>query len=317
MLEGLDLDDDGLLVGPASLDDAGVYGLDDDTALVQTVDFFTPLVDDPYKFGSIAAANSLSDVYAMGGTPICALSVLCFPCGTVPVEIMRDILKGGIDKIRESGAAVAGGHSVLDKEIKFGFAVTGRVHPSRIVRVSGARPGDVLVLTKPIGTGVLCHTLKAEGLAAEIESALVASMLELNAAAGTAMVEAGAGAGTDVTGFGLLGHALGMARSSGVTIAVRASDVPLLPGAREAAAGKIVPGGLKRNRRYVEPHLRSSTDETSLDLMCDPQTSGGLLVAVGKDRAAGFLKELEVRGVACAAAIGEVVARGDSYLRVE
>lgn len=304
------------MIGPETLDDAGVYKLDDRTALIQTVDFFTPLVDDPYDYGAIAAANSLSDVYAMGGVPILALALLCFPVGKTPVEVMKTILLGGMEKVKEAGAAVAGGHSVVDKEIKFGFAVTGLVHPSKVVRVSGALPGDALILTKPIGTGVLAHTLKAEGLRADVTRALVDSMKELNGPAAAAMTRAGAHACTDVTGFGLLGHALNMAERSDVCIALQADKVPTLPQAREAVSRKMTPGGLKRNRHYVSPHLETTCDEVTVDLLCDPQTSGGLLVAVAPDRAGSLLAELGSGGVRTAAVIGEVTKRRGPFLVV-
>ena len=305
------------MVGPETLDDAGVYKLDGETALIQTVDFFTPLVDDPYDFGAIAAANALSDVYAMGGAPLLALAVLCFPVGTAPLAVMRRILLGGIDKVREAGAALAGGHSVVDKEIKFGFAVTGTVHPVRVVRVSGARPGDALVLTKSIGTGVLAHALKAEGLGADVNRALVDSMVALNAAACEAMTKVGAHACTDITGFGLLGHALNMAVRSDVSIVLRGGDVPTLPQAKEAVSRKMLPGGLKRNRHYVQPHLDSTAGEETLDLLCDPQTSGGLFVAVSSDSAEALLEELRGRDVLSAAIVGEVIERRKSRLVVE
>jgi selenide,water dikinase len=304
------------MIGPETLDDAGVYRLDEETALIQTVDFFTPLVDDPYDFGAIAAANSLSDVYAMGGTPISALAVLCFPVGKSPLEVMKSILLGGMEKVKEAGAAVAGGHSVVDVEMKFGFAVTGLVHPSKVVRVSGALPGDALVLTKPLGTGVLAHTLKAEGLSADVNRALVESMKELNAQAASAMVRIGVHACTDVTGFGLLGHALNMAERGGVCAAINGDSVPALPQAAEAAARKMIPGGLKRNRRYVSKCLETSADEATLDLLCDPQTSGGLLMAVAPDRAEALLAELVSRGVRNAALIGEVLERSGPHLLV-
>lgn len=306
-----------MLIGPESLDDAGVYSLDENTGLVQTVDFFTPLVDDPYVFGGIAAANALSDVYAMGGVPLSALAILCFPVGSVGQDVMRSILLGGIEKVREAGAALAGGHSVVDKEIKFGFAVTGRVHPSRILTVSGARPGDALVLTKAIGTGVLSHRLKAQGLESEISGPLVESMLRLNAAESECVLEVGANACTDVTGFGLLGHGLNVARSSGVSIVIRADAVPLLPGAREAAASGMVPGGLRRNRLYVGPCLESSRDDLVLDLLCDPQTSGGLLVAVPSERVGVLIDRMRAGGVPDPVEIGAVVERRPSTLVVE
>lgn len=316
MLDGLPLRDDKLLIGPESLDDAGVFRLNENSALIQTVDFFTPLVDDPYDFGAIAAANALSDVYAMGGVPLTALAIMCFPTATVKLAVMREILLGGMETMREAGAAVAGGHSVVDKEIKFGFAVTGHIDPSRVVRVSGARPGDVLVLTKPIGTGVIAHTLKAEGLEPDVGDAFVSSMKELNAAAAAAMVEAGAHACTDITGFGLLGHALSMAKSSDTCMMFRSSDVPLLPKALDAASRKMIPGGLKRNKTYISAHVESACDPVLFDLLCDPQTSGGLLIAVPPEKAEMLLDALHGGGNASASRVGEVTERKTSYLAV-
>jgi selenide,water dikinase len=316
VLDGLPLGGDGLLVGPETLDDAGVYKLDEETALIQTVDYFTPLVDDPYDFGAIAAANALSDVYAMGGEPLTALAIMCFPVNSMPLTVMREILLGGLDKVREAGAAVAGGHSVVDKEIKFGFAVTGRVHPSRVVEVSGARPGDAIVLTKPIGTGVLAHALKAEGLPPEVLEAFLNSMKELNAAACGAMTAVGAHACTDVTGFGLLGHALSMAKSSDVSIRIAAGSVPLLPAAGDAAARGMLPGGLKRNKQYVSRDVERQLDGPVYDLLCDPQTSGGLLIALPGARAGDLLQELSRRGVEGAREIGAVEERHDALLIV-
>jgi selenide,water dikinase len=316
VLKGLPLGGDGLLVGPETLDDAGVYELDENTALIQTVDYFTPLVDDPYDFGAIAAANALSDVYAMGGKPLTALAIMCFPAGSAPLSVMREIILGGLDKVREAGAAVAGGHSVVDKEIKFGFAVTGIVHPSRLTQVGGARPGDELVLTKPIGTGVLAHVLKREGLPAEVNEAFLESMKMLNAAACEAMVPAGARACTDVTGFGLLGHALNMARGGGVSIEIAAGEVPTLPMAEDAAARDMLPGGLKRNRSFVSPHVESRVSGPLYDLLCDPQTSGGLLIAVPSGGSGGLLDALGSAGVAGARRIGVVEEKRKSFLFV-
>jgi len=316
VLDGLPLAEDGLLVGPETLDDAGVYKLDEETALIQTVDYFTPLVDDPYDFGVIAAANALSDVYAMGGKPLTALAILCFPAGSAPLSAMREILLGGMNKVREAGAVVAGGHSVVDKEIKFGFAVTGRVHPSRVVQVCGARPGDAIILTKPIGTGVLAHTLKAEGLAADVMEAFLDSMKRLNAAACEAMTAVGAHACTDVTGFGLLGHALSMAKSSGVSIRIRAREVPLLPAADDAAARGMLPEGLKRNKSFVGRDVDSNLDGPVYDLLCDPQTSGGLLIALPGERAGDLLDALSRSGVEGTREVGEVEERQKALLIV-
>ena len=317
VLEGLPLKEERLLVGPESLDDGGVYQIDRDIALIQTVDFFTPLVDDPYDFGAVAAANAVSDVYAMGGVPVTALSVVCFPAKGVDFDIMRRMLLGGFEKIREAGAAVAGGHSVTDNEIKFGFALTGIVDPSRIVRVSGARSGDVLVLTKPIGTGVLAHGLKAGYVSDEARDLFVSSMKQLNSAASRAMIDIGVNACTDVTGFGVLGHALNMARSSEVSFVLRSGRVPLFPEAEDMAAKKVCPGGLNRNREYVRPYLESKNDGPEVDLLFDPQTSGGLLIAVSSEKCEGLLSALRKGGVKEACVIGEVIDRREPYLIVE
>jgi len=317
VLEGLPLRDERLLVGPDTLDDGGVFQIDRDKALIQTVDFFTPLVDDPYDFGAVAAANAVSDVYAMGGIPLTALSVVCFPAKGVDFDIMRRMLLGGFEKIREAGAAVAGGHSVTDNEIKFGFAVTGIVDPSRIVRVSGARPGDALVLTKPIGTGVLAHGLKAGQVSDEARDLFVSSMKRLNSAASRAMVDVGVNACTDVTGFGVLGHALNMARSSEVSFVLKSGRVPFFPEAEDMAAKKVCPGGLNRNRDYVRPYLKSEVGGPRVDLLFDPQTSGGLLIAVSAEKRESLLSALKDGGVEEACVVGGVVDRKDPYLIVE
>jgi selenide,water dikinase len=251
-----------------------VFRLSADLALVQTIDFFTPIVDDPYTFGAIAAANSLSDVYAMGGKPVSALSVLCFPANG-DISVLREILRGGGDKMIEAGCALIGGHSVSDDEIKFGFAVTGAVHPDRVYTNAGARPGDFLALTKPIGTGVIGTALKRGIASEEHVTASTRSMLTLNRAP-----ESAHGC-TDITGFGLLGHAREMAVASNVTLEIEASAVPLLPGALEYARAGSVPGGLKNNRDFVSPCVQIARDLPSeLEaLLYDPQTSGGLLIA--------------------------------------
>ena len=283
MLPGVPrLRDQNVLVSFETSDDAGVYRLTPECALVQTVDFFTPIVDDPYTFGAIAAANALSDVYAMGGRPLTALSVLCYP-GNGDMEDLAAILRGGAEKMIEAGCVVLGGHSVNDDEIKFGYSVTGLVHPDRVWTNAGARVGDVLVLTKPLGTGVISTALK-RGLARDEDvAASIASMLTLNRS------EAEAHGCTDVTGFGLLGHAREMALASGVTLEIDSAALEFLPGALECAARGATPGGLKNNREFaccavemgagIRPELEA--------LLYDPQTSGGLLLAQSPDRAAG------------------------------
>src|SRR5688572_23551384 len=242
-----------LLVGLDTFDDAGVFAVSEDLALVQTVDFFAPIVDDPYAFGQIAAANALSDVYAMGGEPLTALNIVGFPTDKLPMKVLTEILRGADDKIREAGAVVVGGHSVIDDEVKFGLAVTGRVDPRAMLTNASARVGDRLILTKPIGTGLLATAVKRGDLDAAEQRALIESMAALNRGASRAAHDVGARCATDITGFGLLGHASHVARASGVTLVIRATAVPILPGAREAVARGIRTGGAERNAEYLEP----------------------------------------------------------------
>jgi selenide, water dikinase len=278
-----------VLVGFETSDDAGVYKLTDECALVQTVDFFTPVVDDPYTFGAIAAANSLSDVYAMGGKPLTALSVLCYP-GKGDLDDLAAILTGGAEKIQEAGCALVGGHSVNDDEIKFGYSITGMVHPSRVKPNTGARPGDAILLTKRIGTGVIGTALK-RGIITDPAhvDAMVASMLELNRAACEAMLEFGDAVHgcTDITGFGLLGHLRELALGSGVTVQVDPTLVRFLPGAILYAEQGAIPGGLRNNREFVMPCVESE-DSSPPDLLFDPQTSGGLCITMPEAEAARF-----------------------------
>ena len=269
-----------VLVGFDTSDDAGVYQLSAECALVQTVDFFTPVVDDPFLFGAIAAANSLSDVYAMGGSPLTALSIVGYPANG-DVQDLEQILQGGAEKMAEAECIILGGHSVADDEMKFGYAVTGTVHPQKFLANSGAREGDVLVLTKPLGTGVVATALK-RGLAADGHlQAAIESMLKLNRGACEAMVDAGAHGCTDVTGFGLLGHAREMALASNVTLEIYANQVELLPGALEYSRKEAVPGGLKNNREFISGCVVMPPLAPELEnLLYDPQTSGGLLISI-------------------------------------
>lgn len=293
-----------LLVGRETFDDAGVFRLSDDLALVQTVDFFAPIVDDPYRFGRVAAANALSDVYAMGGEPLTAMNVVAFPERKLPMEVLTEILRGGLDAVHEAGAHLVGGHTVCDEELKYGLAVTGRVHPDRILSNAGARPGDALVLTKPIGTGILATALKRGALAPEHAEALYASMAALNAEASRAALAAGARCATDVTGFGLLGHARHVAAASRVRIVLRHADVPLLPGAREQVAAGHTTGGAKRNEAWLGGTVDWNDAGGDVQaLLTDPQTSGGLLVALDPAQVAGFLER-----VPGSVAIGSVAA---------
>jgi selenide,water dikinase len=294
-----------VLVGFGTSDDAGVYKLRDDLALVQTVDFFTPIVDDPFDFGRIAAANALSDVYAMGGTPLTALNIAAFPMEALGPEILARILAGGAAAAREAGVAILGGHTVEDDEPKYGMAVTGTVHPDRIVTNAGARPGDVLVLTKPIGTGILASALKKDAIDEAQMADAVRWMTMLNAAASRAMLAAGAHAATDVTGFGLLGHANEIARASGVRLRIGAAQVPVYELAREMLARGIAPGGSRKN---ADEHATFTTfaagvpDDARL-LFSDAQTSGGLLIAVAPEGIAALLEALR-ETPALAAVIG-------------
>lgn len=279
--------------------------MSDDLALVQTVDFFAPIVDDPYTFGQIAAANALSDVYAMGGEPMTALNIVGFPSGKLPIEVLTEILRGGQDKVHEAGAFVVGGHSIIDEELKFGLAVTGRAHPARILSNANAAVGDRLVLTKPIGTGLLATAEKRGILGTAERDALYASMCKLNAEASREALAVGARCATDITGFGLLGHAAHIAAASGVSLRIRADRVPLLPGARAAWEQGIRTGGADRNESHLRPLVDwNATPDVLQALLIDPQTSGGLLVAVPADRVADYLSR-----VPGAVEIGDVVAR--------
>jgi selenide,water dikinase len=302
------LTDPNLLVGPETCDDAAVYRLSDDLALVLTVDYFTPIVDDPYAFGQIAAANALSDVYAMGGRPIAMLSIVGFPKDKLPLGILGEILKGGAEKGREAGVSVVGGHSIDDAEPKIGYAVTGLVHPARVWRNVGARPGDVLVLTKPIGTGIISTAIKQGKAPPAAVDAAVRTMATLNRAAAEAASEVTVHAVTDVTGFGLLGHLREMTCGSGVRARLTASRIALLPEVVALAEAGYVPGGTKRNLRAVASVVQwdPRIPEPLRAVIGDAQTSGGLLVATPDGPA--LLGALERAGVSEARQIGEIVA---------
>ncbi len=302
-------DDPKVLVGTDTSDDAAVYKLNDTTALIATVDFFTPIVDDPYEFGAIAAANSLSDVYAMGGQPLFALNVVGFPSNRLPVSVLEKILLGAQDKAKEAGICIVGGHTVDDTEPKFGLAVTGFVAPDRMVANRGARPGDALVLTKPLGTGVLSTALK-QGLLNETQKhVLVETMSALNKGAAEAMQDVGVHAATDITGFGLCGHALEMLNASGVGAEIQFDALPFLPGVVELAASGVIPGGSKDNFEFTQPRVSypEALSEIRRIVLNDAQTSGGLLIAVAEDRLAGLLQALDARQVETRAVIGTVV----------
>jgi len=307
-----------LIVGVETCDDAGVFRLRDDLAIVNTVDFFTPVVDDPYTYGLISAANSLSDVYAMGGEPKTALNIVCFPQSGLDKEVLAEILRGGADKADEAGVVIVGGHSVADDEIKYGMAVTGVIDPRHVIRNVGAQVGDVVILTKPLGTGILTTALKKAHLSEEEYGAAVASMATLNAKAAQVMRRHTVHACTDVTGFSLMGHGCEMALGSGVTLRLRSSALPLLPGALRLALEGYITGGCKRNRTYladkvrVLPEVPQDLDEVAFD----PQTSGGLLIAVPEHEAGALVQDLLSEGVPAAAVVGEMVPHGEVWVEL-
>lgn len=305
--------DQRLLVGSDTLDDAAVYQLTEDLALVQTVDFFTPVVDDPFDFGRIAAANAFSDVYAMGGTPLTALNIVCFPSGVLPLEYLSEILRGGAEVAVRAGATIVGGHTIDDPEPKYGLAVTGTLRPGEQTTNAAALPGDYLVLTKPLGTGVIATAIKRGVASAEVTAVATAVMAELNRTAAEVAREYHLRAVTDVTGFGLLGHLSEMCRASGVGIELWYDRLPLLPGAAELARTGIVPGGTRRNLEFVAPWtvFAEALDEWQRLLCADAQTSGGLVLAVPEDRLEAVVDALEERGTHAAAVIGRAYARSE------
>ena len=298
-----------MLVDSSTVDDAAVYRIAPDRALVATVDFFTPIVDDPWDYGRIAAANALSDIWAMGARALFALNLLCFPRDLLGEDLLGEILRGGSDVARAAGIPIVGGHSVDDTEPKYGLCAIGEVHPERIIRNSIARAGDALVLTKPVGTGIIATAIKQDAASPESVRAAVASMTTLNRGASEAMQRIGVSAATDVTGFGLLGHLRSMLRASGVGARIHATSVPLLPGAIELAAQGFIPGGTDRNLQDLADHVRwaSDIDAHTRTVLADAQTSGGLLISVPAARADALIDELRKAGAPVAARIGEVV----------
>ncbi len=301
-------------------EDAGVYRLRDDLAIIQTVDFFTPIVDDPYTFGRIAVTNALSDIYAMGGRPLTALNIVCFPIRKMDIGILRDILRGGLDQMREAGVLLIGGHSVEDDEPKYGLSVTGVIHPDKVLFNRGARPGDRLILTKALGTGIVSTAVKG-GVAdpALVEKAVVC-MTTLNREAAELMAErSDIHACTDVTGFGFLGHALEMIEGSETGMRIRAAAVPIFPGIRPLVEDGVVPGGLIRNRKFRENQIEIGPDcpDWLVDVLFDPQTAGGLLIALPEAAAADLLGRMHAVGIAEAAIVGEVIAAPKGKIRVE
>ena len=303
-----------ILVGPETADDAAVYQLTDDLAVVQSVDYITPVVDDAYACGAVAAANSLSDIYAMGAQPLFALNIVGFPTGKLSLDVLSAILQGGADKVKEAGASIIGGHSIDDPEPKYGLVVTGIVHPHKVITNAGARVGDALVLTKPLGLGIITTGIKQERVSEDTVRQAVDVMTMLNKAAAEAMVEVGVNACTDITGFGLLGHLHEMTAASGVGARIALTSVPVLPDAWPLVRNGVCPGGTKRNRQSLEGKVEWApglTDEDRL-ILCDAQTSGGLLIAVSEEKSARLVERLRAAKTLAAARIGEIVAgRGE------
>lgn len=297
-----------LLVGLAAPDDAAVYQLDSERAIISTTDFFPPVVDDPYAFGAIAAANALSDIYAMGGEPLFAINLAAFP-DHIDLSVLSEILRGGAEKVREAGAVIAGGHTIADKEPKYGLAVTGVVHPERILRKSGALAGDKLILTKPLGTGVVTTALKRQQAAPEHVAAAISSMSRLNREASRLAQQHGAHAVTDITGYSLLGHAHEMAHLSAVDFVIRYDQLDWLPGALDYAVGEMFPGGMWRNHDYFSQWVlfEGTFTDWQRQLLFDPQTSGGLLIAAASTNVEALLAQLRAAGER-AAIIGEVLS---------
>ena len=298
-----------LLVGIETSDDAGVYKLSPELALVQTLDFFTPIVNDPYYFGRIAAANALSDVYAMGGRPLTAMNIVCFPITDMPKQILKEILRGGLEKIHEAGALLVGGHSVDDQELKYGLSVTGIVHPEKILTNKGSKVGDKLILTKPIGTGILATAIKGKLASQKVSETMIEVTSALNDRASQIMQKYETHACTDVTGFGLGGHLLEMARASRVEIAIHAESIPIIPEAKEYALMGLIPAGSYATKHFCEHsvEIRPEVETLFMDLIFDPQTSGGLVLSVAGGQGDACLHALRAGGVRSAEIIGEVV----------
>ena len=291
-------------------EDASVYKLTDELAIIQTLDFFTPIVDDPYSFGQIAAANALSDVYAMGGKPLTAMNIVCFPINTMAISILKEIMAGGADKIHEAGAILVGGHSVEDSELKYGLSITGTIHPTKVILNSGAKRGDRLILTKPLGTGIISTALKNKVASDKAVAQIIKNMTTLNQKASEIMQEIGVTACTDITGFGLLGHASEMIEGAGIGLSINSAAVPVFPEVKELAEMGMIPGGLGRNREFRQNmvEIAKAVPDYLADTLFDPQTSGGLLISVPEQKAAALVERMHKEGVEAAAIIGEVIA---------
>lgn len=308
-----------MLVGLEQADDAGVYKISDDLALIQTVDFFTPIVDDPFSFGQIAAANALSDVYAMGGVPKTAMNLIAFPAKELPISVLRTIIEGGLDKMREAGVVLVGGHTVEDPELKYGLSVTGFIHPDRVLTKRNLKMGDRLILTKPLGTGIISTAIKGGIASKEITERVTQAMATLNRVAAEVMRDFPVHACTDATGFGFLGHLAEMVLGSGHGVRIQASNVPVFSEAIEYASMGLVPAGAYKNREFREAMVDFAprVERTLQDVLFDPQTSGGLIISVSAERAQDLVKALAARGVDTTAVVGEVIAEPKERIVVE
>jgi selenide,water dikinase len=306
-------------MGIERAEDAGVFKLTEKLAIIQTLDFFTPIVDAPYDFGQVAAANSLSDVYAKGGVPITAMNIVCFPVKKMNIAVLHEILRGGLDKMREAGVVLLGGHSVDDNELKYGLSVTGTIHPKKVVRNNGAKPGDKLILTKKLGTGIISTGIKAGEVSKSTIKTLTQSMTALNKAASEVMMSVGVHGCTDITGFGFLGHAAEMLEETENGMVIDSGNIPFFPDAKALLASGFVPGGLYRNRDFRKNMVEFGPDvpDYIADMLFDPQTSGGLLIAVSKIKATRLLETLHGAGVENAAIVGEIVNRHKDKILVE
>ena len=314
------ISDPNLLTGYEHAEDAGVYKLSDDMALVQTVDFFTPTVDDPYTFGQIAATNAINDIYAMGGKPLTAMNIVCFPVKTMEKTVLRDVLRGGLDKMREAGVLLVGGHSVEDNEIKYGLSVTGVIHPGKVLFNRGARPGDKLILTKPLGTGIISTAIKADAASEEVISQAIACMTELNKKSSELMLATGdIHSCTDITGFGFLGHACEMIEESDVGLRIFSSRIPILPGVRDLVETGYVPGGLYRNLNFRAHQIEKSISCPNwiYDVCFDPQTAGGLFFSLSPAEAEDLVDIMRHAGLKDAAIVGEVVSDHPGKIMIE
>jgi selenide,water dikinase len=308
-----------LLVGTNTADDAGVYKLTDDIAIIQTIDVFTPVVDNPYDYGQIVAANSISDVYAMGGKPLTALNFIGYPKKELPLEVMSEILLGGQDKAAEAETIIVGGHSIIDPELKYGMAVTGIIHPDKILTNAAAKPGDKLFLTKPIGTGILSTALKAGNADSTVEKTITGIMAELNKTAAELMIKFNANSCTDITGYGLMGHAYEMASGSGVGFRIYYNNVPIIPGTLDYCKKGNIPGGSWNNKSYLQDkvEIKCSLSEEEELILYDAQTSGGLLISVPAESSADFEQALKDSGVVNASVIGEVTESSSGLITIE